>query len=591
MTGAIQFIYSGYKRTLAVILIVLAVSSLLESLGISLFAPLMLILQSRERSGSDDLGVFNSYLAFLSGHTLDEKIRIIVVLFTVAIIVKNLFGYAGRLLGAHLECCVVRDLRITLFDRHISSNLQFLVDRKHGRLINDIFTETRMVGKAASTFVILFSNAVTVFALYVLLLLISWQGTLLATGIFLVLTLGLQGLSPISASLGARNQGLLRDLMAFGSEVMLGIRQVKVFSAENRLMQGFSRMASGVGQLNLRLQAVLLLTQPLGEIIPVLIVAIVVLVMVQGRFDTTQALIPLTITFMVVLARLHPIVGVLNNEFIRLKSFSKSLDVVRDLVADGGAGVIVQGRPFVELQRVICFENVTFFYPGGSETPALKDVTFHFMKGQTIAIVGSSGAGKSTIVDLLVRLYEPVAGGIIIDGVNLQDYAVISWRRAVGLVSQDTFIFNASIRDNITFGLPLSGDDEVIWAAEQADAHEFIEKLPQGYDTVVGERGLKLSGGQRQRIAIARAMIRRPQVIIFDEATSSLDNESDQRVQNAIERIRKDRTVILIAHRLSTIVRADKIIVIQDGRVVDEGTHSELIEHCGVYTKLYSQVG
>ena len=576
---------------LAVILVVLTVSSLLESLGISLFAPLMLILQGSERPGSGDLGVFSSYLEFLSGYSPDEKIRIIVVLFTVAILLKNLFSYAGRLYGAHLEFCIVRDFRIKLFDRHISSNFQFLVDRKHGGVINDIFTETRMVGKAGSTFVILFSNAITVFALYVLLLLISWQGTLLATGVFFALTLGLQCLSPISAGLGARNQGLLRDLVAFGSEVMQGIRQVKVFSAEKRLMQGFSRMASRVGQINFRLQGVILLTQPLGEIIPLLIVATVVLVMMQGKFDTTQSLIPLTITFIVVLARLHPIVAVLNNDFIRLKSFSKSVNVVRDLLTDRCDGeVIVQEHQFVELQRVIRFENVTFFYPGASETPALKGITFNFTKGQTVAIVGPSGAGKSTIIDLLARLYEPVAGRIVIDGVNIQDYDVISWRRAVGLVSQDTFIFNASIRDNITFGLPLSNDDEVIWAAEQADAHEFVERLPQGYDTVVGDRGLKLSGGQRQRLAIARAMIRRPQLIIFDEATSSLDYESEQRVQDAIERIRKDRTVILIAHRLSTIVRADKIVVIQDGRVVEEGIHSELIDHRGLYTRLYSQV-
>lgn len=189
--------------------------------------------------------------------------------------------------------------------------------------------------------------------------------------------------------------------------------------------------------------------------------------------------------------------------------------------------------------------------------------------------------------DLLMRLCGPTEGRLTADGVDLREYDVRSWRFATGFVSQETFLFNASIRENIAFGLPSASEDDVVWAARQADAADFIKNLPDGYDTVVGERGLKLSGGQRQRIAIARAVVRNPSILIFDEATSSLDSESEQRVQDAINRISKDRTVVVVAHRLSTIVGADKIVVLDGGRVAEEGTHRALMEKRGLYWRLY----
>jgi ABC-type multidrug transport system fused ATPase/permease subunit len=571
----------------------LAFSSILESAGISLLVPLLLTLaDAGAKLGTEDLGVFTFYLRLVNGYPVAHRVQLIVAFLLGAIVLKNLFGYAGRLLGARLELWAVRDLRERIFERYMTSPYHFFLDRKQGRLLNDLITESVTVGEAISILVASFSNGVTFVALYTLMLLISWQATLVATGTLGILMIGLQGLSWIGRRLGYARQGIVRDFMAFGTEVILGIRQIKVFSAESRLIKKWAEFAHQISQASLRLRAVSLLPQPLGEIVPVFVMTVFIIGLTMAAFSTTEVLIPLIVTFLAVLVRLLPLVGSFNHDLIRLRVDEASVHVVVDLLAQPSTGnQRSNGRLFAGVREGFRFENVRFSYPGASDLGVLRGVSVSFPKRKTTAIVGRSGAGKSTMLDLIIRLYEPTEGRITVDRVDLQDYDVTSWRHGIGFVSQDTFIFNASIRDNIAFGFPSACEEEIIRAAQQADAHEFIQDLPQGYDTVVGDRGLKLSGGQRQRIAIARAMLRNPPILIFDEATSSLDNESEQRVQQAINRISKERTVIIVAQRLSTIVGADKIIVLDGGQVVEEGTHAELVERRGLYWRLYSTDG
>ncbi|MGL5033657.1 MAG: ABC transporter ATP-binding protein, partial [Microcystaceae cyanobacterium] len=231
-------------------------------------------------------------------------------------------------------------------------------------------------------------------------------------------------------------------------------------------------------------------------------------------------------------------------------------------------------------------ENVTFTFPNSSE-PVLKNLNLRIKKGMTTAIVGSSGSGKSTTVDLILRFYDPDRGSIKIDGGDVKEFQLHSWRKAIAIVSQDTFLFNTSIRENIAYGRPDATDAEIGTAIRKAYLEDFIQTLPNGLDTVVGNRGTRLSGGQRQRIAIARALLCDPDILILDEATSALDSKSEQIVQKAIEEISGDRTVIMIAHRLSTIQKADKIVVMDNGEIVESGTHIELINLQGMYYSLY----
>jgi subfamily B ATP-binding cassette protein MsbA len=244
-------------------------------------------------------------------------------------------------------------------------------------------------------------------------------------------------------------------------------------------------------------------------------------------------------------------------------------------------------RPLPALADRILYEHVSFAYQEGR--PVLEDVGFELRRGETVALVGASGAGKSTTMDLLARFYEPTAGRITLDGRDVRGGTIESLRAQLGIVTQETFLFHDTVRANIGYGLAGAGDDAIRAAAAAAHAHEFIVRMPSGYDTVIGERGARLSGGERQRLAIARALLRNPPILLLDEATSSLDMESERMVQMALERLMRDRTVLVIAHRLSTVRRADRIVVLDQGRVVECDTHPRLMEQDGVYRRLYRQ--
>jgi subfamily B ATP-binding cassette protein MsbA len=245
----------------------------------------------------------------------------------------------------------------------------------------------------------------------------------------------------------------------------------------------------------------------------------------------------------------------------------------------------VDAKPLTGIHREIAYEHVSFAYRDGE--PAVQDVSFTVPRGTLLALVGPSGSGKSTIVDLLARFFDVSDGRITIDGVDIRDARIADLRGLLGIVSQETVLFHDTVRANIAYGVADATDEEIQAAARAAHAHEFIRQLPHGYDTRVGERGVELSGGQRQRIAIARALLRDPPILVMDEATSSLDTESERVIQDAVERLLEGRTVFVIAHRLSTVQRADQILVMDRGRVVERGTHAQLLAESGVYRRLY----
>jgi subfamily B ATP-binding cassette protein MsbA len=281
------------------------------------------------------------------------------------------------------------------------------------------------------------------------------------------------------------------------------------------------------------------------------------------------------------------VVSQLNAQRSQFANAAPGTQIVANFLRRDDKPFMTNGQSFyTKISQGIRWEGVSFTYPGHDDL-VLKGVDLWIPKGTTLALVGASGAGKSTMADLLPRFYDPIEGRITIDGKDLRDYNIRSLRQGMGIVSQDTFLFNNSVRYNIAYGLKNVTDEQVLLAAKRANAYEFIIQLPQGFDTEIGDRGVLLSGGQRQRLAIARALLRNPDILILDEATSALDTVSERLVQQAIDELCRDRTTIVIAHRLSTVQKASQIAVLDKGRVVELGTHEELLKKGGYYTRLY----
>jgi subfamily B ATP-binding cassette protein MsbA len=328
---------------------------------------------------------------------------------------------------------------------------------------------------------------------------------------------------------------------------------------------------------------------PITIVLPIFMIAVIAWLSILFFGQRSSGILPSLVTFVVALQRLNGSIGSVSETFLRLKANGANLKVLNDfLLTHDKEFRRKSGKPYEGFNREIRLEDVSLQY-AKDLSPALHSINITIPKGNTVALVGSSGAGKSSIADLLAGLYDPTAGEILIDGTELQRFDLASWQKRIGVVSQDTFLFNATIAANISFGTPGARLEDVKLAAQQAQATGFIENLPDGFNTLVGERGYRLSGGQRQRISLARAILRQPDLLILDEATSALDTESERLVQEAIDQFDNKHTILVIAHRLSTIVNADQIYVLDQGRVIEQGNHSHLLHLDGRYSRLWQQ--
>lgn len=328
---------------------------------------------------------------------------------------------------------------------------------------------------------------------------------------------------------------------------------------------------------------------PVTVVLPMLMIAAIAWLSILFFGQRSSGVLPSLVTFVVALQRLNGSIGGLSSITIGRKVNAAMVNVLNDfLVKEDKEFRRKENRNFPGFNKEIRLQDVDLYY-SSELSPALKGINILIPKGHTVALVGSSGAGKSSIADLLAGLYEPTHGEVLIDGIDLRTYDPQTWQKRIGVVSQDTFLFNATIANNITFGSPGTTQADVEFAAQHAQAAGFISKLPDGYNTLVGERGYRLSGGQRQRLSLARAILRDPELLILDEATSALDTESERLVQEAIDQFDRQHTILVIAHRLSTIVNADCIYVLDHGRVIEQGNHHELLEKDGRYARLWQQ--
>ena len=514
-------------------------------------------------------------------------LTLIVIAILIIFLIRGFATYGQNYMMAYVGQRVVIDIRETLF-KHLQRLDQAYFDtRKTGVIMSNITSDVGALQQAIVDNLISFmTEGVTLVGSLVFMFYLDWKLSLL-TLIIVPVVLGLTNVfGKRLRSAGHEVQGRTADITAFLQEVISGARVIRSFARESFEFKRFEK--ENKNNFDAAMKATKL-TAIMGPMVEFSAAIAVVVILWYGGYSVVQGYITAgsLIAFLIYAINLANPVKRLTQVYGNIQKALAAGDRVIDILeTQPHVKELPTAKMMDHVKGEVHFDNVQFSYD--AENLALKGVTLHVKPGETVAIVGPSGAGKSTIANLLPRFYDVTGGSICIDGMDIREATFTSLRENIGLVPQDTMLFNASVRDNILYGRLDATDEEVLAAAKAANAIEFIEKLPQGFDTMVGERGNSLSGGQRQRIAIARAILKNPSILILDEATSALDTESEKIVQEALERLMKGRTALVIAHRLSTVQHADHIVVLQQGSVVEEGTHDELLALQGLYSHLYT---
>lgn len=557
-------------------------ASLFEGLGISLFIPVLQILMQDSPSVAG--GVLPQTLFRLVGRIpVGDRPWVLPSLILTSIALKNVLSYSNYLLSAWLQHQVSHRLRSQVYQQLLQVEYSYLETQDSGRLINTLSGETWRTGEAIAKLIGLITTLCTTGVYGLLLLLISPRLTLVVAGAMGSISLLVRRLMRSTDHLGQRTVQANGSLGMRMYEGLVGMRTIRAFGREDYEQRRFEAESRQVQRTFMRLETLSQAVFPLHEVLSSLLVLAILVVALQ--YD--RAFLPALLTFLFMLYRLQPQMQMIDGYRTNLQALAGSIDEVLSFLDPSTKPYIHTGAiPFSGLQTDIVLDAVSFTYPT-QRSPALDGLSLIIPVGKTTALVGPSGAGKSTLIHLICRFYDPAAGVIRVDGRALPTLSLVDWRSHLAIVSQDVHIFNATVAENIAYGRLEATPQEIVAAARQAHADEFIRQMPQGYDTPVGDRGMRLSGGQRQRLALARAIVRNPDLLILDEATNALDSISEQLIQEALELFSRDRTVIVVAHRLSTIEQADQIVVLEQGRVTEQGTLASLLNHNGLFRQMY----
>ena len=501
---------------------------------------------------------------------------------------KNLFLYIKNILLRIVELKLVKDIRDRLYKHIQTLSLGYFHKKQTGSITSIVMNDVEQLQVAlAVVFQRLFVEPINILTFVTLLFIISWKLALIAIVIIPLAGITIIGIGKSIRRKSRRTQEKIAEIMQILTETLTSIRIVKAFVNEKEEVKKFTGESQNYFKLLLKRARLDLISAPVTESFGVIIGVVLLwyggLEVLSNQGVSAEDFI----RFIVILFAILGPIKQMSNVNLKIQVGAASAERIFELL-DTPPEIVEDLNP-VDLKvfkNSIEFDKVHFEYNDG-DSLVLDQVTFSIKKGEVVAMVGPSGSGKSTIADLIPRFYDVTTGSIRIDGHDLRKATLASIRGNMGIVTQEVILFNDTIKNNIAYAQPNVSDDAIKQAAEAANALDFIEKSPEGFNTLIGERGVNLSGGQKQRLAIARALLKNPPILILDEATSALDTESEKKVQNAIENLIKDRTALVIAHRLSTVQNADKIIVINEGHVVEIGTHNQLYENDGLYRRLY----
>ncbi|MBI5325158.1 MAG: ABC transporter ATP-binding protein [Ignavibacteriae bacterium] len=529
------------------------------------------------------------YLHFIQGlvSVANEPMATLVnlsILIVGIFIVKNIFKYFASVAKVRLDEGIAKSIRDSVYAKMTNLSLDFFTQRKSGTLISIITNDINVINVATiSNFTDCLREATQVVLFLILLLSISPYLTFVAFSTSVISLLVLKYGSKYLRRYASRMQSAMADYTSILQETISGIRVVKAYNAEETANDKFRVQTTNYISSAVKFQKIITLIPSINEIF--VIVALCVVLYIGGSAVLSEnGMKPdeLMLFLFSLFAVMSPIATLVNN-FSNFQRGFVAAERVFD-VLDRQPSVPAGNDDINGFSNSIEIKNVSFAY---ADIPVIQNADFKIEKTKKIAFVGSSGSGKSTMLDLIIRFYDPVSGEILIDGKNLRSFRLDKYRSLFGIVSQETMLFNDTIANNIRYSFEDASDEEIIKASKIANAYDFIIKLPNGFETITGDRGVLLSGGEKQRIAIARALIRNPYILVFDEATSSLDSESEKIVQDAINSSLKDKTAIIVAHRLATIIDCDEILVFNDGIIAEHGSHLQLLSHNGIYKKLY----